>query len=73
MRTHFHYHPSFYHLHVHVTHSNQESPSLKVERSHMLDAVIENIGMVEDYYQKVTLEFALRDGEPLYKHIKESG
>ena len=46
---------------------------MKVERSHMLDAVIENIGMVGDYYQKVTLEFALRDGEPLYKHIKESG
>ncbi len=39
----------------------------------MTDAVIETIGMVDDYYQKVTLEFALRDGEPLYKHIKESG
>ena len=63
VRLHFHYHPQFYHLHIHVTHSNIEEASLRVERSHLLKTVIQNIKLVPDYYQKVDIEFCIRNGE----------
>ena len=58
LRMHFHYHPSFYHLHIHVTHSNMDGHSFRAERSHMLSTVIQNIELVPDYYKKATLEFS---------------
>jgi len=70
VRLHFHYHPQFYHLHIHVTHSNIEEASLRVERSHLLQTVMQNIKLVPDYYQKVDIEFSIRNGEPLWDYIK---
>lgn len=69
LRLHFHYHPSFYHLHIHVTHSNMEGHSLRAERSVLLESVIQNIEFVPDYYQKATLEFCLRTMDPMYKFL----
>lgn len=51
-----HYHPSFYHLHVHIETTRQESPSIYIGRAHFLDDVIQNIQMNPKYYQSVVLK-----------------
>ena len=59
IRVFIHYQPSFYHLHVHFTHVKGEHNGFQCERAHMLTHVIENIRLVPDYYQRVTLEYPL--------------
>ena len=69
IRLHFHYHPTYYHLHIHITHSNNQEASVRVERSHLLQTVIQNIKLVPDYYQRANLEFSVKSGEPLYTYF----
>lgn len=55
VRMYFHYPPTFYRLHIHVMHLQLESLSCRVERSHDLWAVIQNLRFKPDYYQCATL------------------
>jgi len=52
----FHYHPTFYHLHIHFAHVEM---TLKMGgyccRGVLLEDVITNIEMDSNYYQKVTM------------------
>lgn len=57
IRVFIHYLPSFYHLHVHFTHIKNEGYGFQCERAHLLSTVIENIKLIPDYYQKITLEY----------------
>ena len=65
LRVFIHYQPSFYHVHVHFTHIMNEHHGFQCERSHLLATVIQNIHLMNDYYQKVTLHFPLSDASKL--------
>jgi m7GpppX diphosphatase len=66
LRIFFHYHPQFYHLHVHFTRLENEI-GCQVERGHLLIDVIQNLEMDDEYYQKRTLTYKLRTNEKLYQ------
>jgi m7GpppX diphosphatase len=51
----FHYPPTFYQLHIHITSLSLESLSCRVERCHDLGLVIQNLSLSGDYYRNVTL------------------
>lgn len=55
LRAYFHYHPSFWHLHIHFN-LIQNSDLATIDRSHSLRSVIENLKVMSNYYQTVPLE-----------------
>ncbi|OTF83648.1 scavenger mRNA-decapping enzyme DcpS-like protein [Euroglyphus maynei] len=65
LRVFIHYQPSFYHVHVHFTHLLNEQRGFQCERAHLLSTVIQNIRLMNDYYQRVTLHFPLSDASML--------
>lgn len=68
LRLYFHYQPTYYHLHVHVTHiDNQE---LTTDQNHiLLDSVIENVTLMADYYTKATLHYSLKKSHLLAEKL----
>lgn len=70
LRIYVHYQPSFYHLHVHFTYLKHDPPGIHCEKSHLLTTIIENIELVPDYYQKVTLSCVLSETDKLYAKLK---
>ena len=70
LRIFFHYHPQFYHLHVHFTRLENEI-GCQVERGHLLSDVIQNLELDDEYYAKRTLVYKLRSNETLYKLIEQ--
>ncbi|XP_023936869.2 m7GpppX diphosphatase [Bicyclus anynana] len=73
LRIYLHYQPSFYHLHIHFTYLKHEAPGIYAEKSHLLDAVIDNIEMMNDYYQKATLPFTIREMDTLFNVYETNG
>ncbi|KAF9102074.1 hypothetical protein BGX29_004963 [Mortierella sp. GBA35] len=66
-----HYHPSYYHFHVHVTHVSAQVPGSTVGQSHPLDTIIDNIENIDpDYYRKASIRFALGINHPVYTLIQ---
>jgi m7GpppX diphosphatase len=51
----FHYPPTFYQLHVHVTNLRCQAANALVERAHLLQNVINNLEVDSNYYCKVSL------------------
>ncbi|PAA70550.1 hypothetical protein BOX15_Mlig029688g1 [Macrostomum lignano] len=70
-RVFLHYQPSFYHLHAHFTHVSADWPGQQAERAHLVTEIINNIRLMPDYYQKATLTFPVKEGEPLYDAYKD--
>lgn len=70
LRIYLHYQPTFYHLHVHFTYLKHDPPGIHCEKSHLLTTVIENLELVPDYYQKVTLSCVLVETDKLYAKLK---
>jgi len=66
LRLFFHYPPSHYHLHIHVTSTNV-SAGCQTERAILVQDVIENIKMRADFYQSRTLPLSLHQGQKLHK------
>ncbi|KAI8065436.1 HIT-like domain-containing protein [Gongronella butleri] len=63
----FHYQPSYYHLHMHITAlSLQDPPGASVGHAHLLDTVLYHLENIPDYYQNATLPFVVGDQHPLY-------
>ncbi|PSN57773.1 m7GpppX diphosphatase [Blattella germanica] len=73
LRIYLHYQPSFYHLHVHFTYLKYDAPGIYTEKSHLLSTVIENIELVSDYYQKVSLPFVVKESDNLFVKYEEKG
>lgn len=73
LRIYLHYQPSFYHLHVHFTYLRHEAPGITTERAHLLSTVINNIELIPDYYQKVTIPYVVRQNDNLFKKFEEKG
>jgi len=71
LRMYFHYQPTFYHLHVHVTHVDYVPPGrgVHVGKAILLDDVISNITNFPGYYQKANLSFMLGEQEELFSHF----
>lgn len=71
LRSYVHYHPSFYHFHVHfrmVDPSDYESS----DRDNLLSTIINNISLQKDYYQKSTLTYPLSKNTALYQKLKSA-
>jgi m7GpppX diphosphatase len=60
-------------LHVHFTYLNFEAPGIYAEKSHILSGVINNIELMPDYYQKVTLPFVVKETENLFVEYEKRG
>ena len=73
VRVYFHYAPSYYHLHVHFTHLNYETPGAVVGKAHLLTDVIDNLRIMSDFYQRKTLACILRENDDLYETYRKSG
>jgi len=72
IRAYFHYQPSYYHLHIHFTSLKYEAPGTYCGKAHLLSTIIDNIKIMPDYYQKVTIAFYIGEFQGLYRAIKES-
>ncbi|KAI9479249.1 hypothetical protein LPJ55_002741 [Coemansia sp. RSA 990] len=71
LRLYIHYQPSYYHLHVHITNVDLEGRGIAADRAHLLDTVISNIEDISaDYYQRVTLAYALGSDTELWSHLQ---
>uniref|UniRef100_A0A1B0GEB2 m7GpppX diphosphatase n=1 Tax=Glossina morsitans morsitans TaxID=37546 RepID=A0A1B0GEB2_GLOMM len=70
LRMYLHYQPSFYHLHIHINPIRNDAPGIWCEKSHMLDTVINNLELIENYYQKATLPFVLHEGNELLEQYE---
>lgn len=73
IRAYFHYLPSYYHLHVHITAVNFDAPGRHVGRAHLLSTVINNIELMSDFYQRATLSYFIRDIDSLVQYYRKSG
>ncbi|XP_074646587.1 m7GpppX diphosphatase-like [Tubulanus polymorphus] len=73
LRMYFHYQPSYYHLHIHVTHLKYDAPGSNITKAHLLDDIISNIQLKSDYYQTQALMFTARDNDPLFVKYKQAG
>ena len=72
VRVYLHYQPSYYHLHVHFTHINYTAPKTLVGEAHLLQEVIDNIQLANDYYQKKTISFCVKESSTLWREFVES-
>mmetsp|Transcript_26015 Transcript_26015/g.42675 ORF Transcript_26015/g.42675 Transcript_26015/m.42675 type:complete len:220 (-) Transcript_26015:2234-2893(-) len=72
IRAFFHYHPSYYHLHVHFVHSSMNTLNCSAGKAHLLEDVIENIEMKSDYYQEKTLVHFIPQSHDLYPLLTAS-
>lgn len=74
LRIFIHYHPSYYHFHIHVV--NIKHPGLgdgiSVGRAILLDDVIENLKLLQDYYSKKTIGYLLGENHGLWPILKSS-
>ena len=70
LRIFVHYHPQFYHFHVHFTRLENEV-GCQVERGHLLTDLIQNLQWRSDYYQQRTLTYKLPVTDQLYAKMEE--
>nr|XP_022910498.1 m7GpppX diphosphatase [Onthophagus taurus] len=73
LRIYLHYQPSYYHLHIHFSYLRHEAPGILAERAHLLANVINNIELLPDYYQRVTLPYTIRETDDIFKAFEQSG
>ncbi|CAM9658818.1 unnamed protein product [Discosporangium mesarthrocarpum] len=70
IRVFFHYHPQFYHLHIHFSRLNNPHGVL-VEHARLLLDVVQNLESDDLYYQKRTIQYRIRSTDPLLMKMKE--
>jgi hypothetical protein len=69
----FHYHPSYYQLHLHVCITEHPALETKLLRHYQLDTVINKLKTEPDYWKNATLKFELLTGTKLFNLLKEKG
>lgn len=67
----FHYHPSYYQLHLHICVTEHEALETKYMRHYYLDNIIEKLESDSAYWKKSTLKFELLSNTKLFKLLKE--
>ncbi len=68
----FHYHPSYYQLHLHVTIVGHPLIENKLYRHYFLDDIIKKIQSDSTYWANCDIRFELMSCNKLYKLLKES-
>lgn len=71
LRLFVHYHPTFYHFHVHflaVDPSNYQA----TDRDHLLNTIISNLTLNGDYYKKATMTHPLSLESDLFQELKKA-
>ena len=63
----FHYHPSYYHLHLHVCTIDHTVLETKYYRNYLLDDVISYLEINSDYWKDASLKFELLSTSKLFK------
>lgn len=71
LRTFIHYHPSFYHLHIHIAHSAIATGTSVAGKAFLLEDVIENLRMDGNYYKNRSFCCYLPENHDIYKLITE--
>lgn len=66
-----HYHPTFYHFHIHVN-IITNSQGWDAGRCHMLDNIISNLKITPNYYQLCTLNFETSLNSLFLKHVENN-
>lgn len=71
IKAYLHYPPSFYYLHVHYTSVNDpnNTSSSAINRAFDLNEIIENIKLMNDYYQKVSIDHTVQVNSKLYNAL----
>lgn len=46
---------------------------INVEKAHLLTTIINNIEMQNNYYQKASLDFVVKESDPLFDRFEEKG
>jgi len=75
VKLYFHYQPSYYQLHLHIVHADNEinyKSMLLGKDCHFLDTVINNMEIAIDYYQRCNMVYYLTDSSELYRRIKKA-
>lgn len=67
----FHYHPSYYQLHLHVCIVGHNLIETKIYRHYLLDDIIEKLELDTNYWANSTLKFELMSCSKLFKLLKE--
>lgn len=70
IRVFVHYHPQFYHFHVHFTRLYNEVGST-VERGHLVSDIVQNLRMDSDFYSKRTITYKMKVSSPLYLLLQQ--
>jgi hypothetical protein len=66
----FHYHPSYYQLHLHVCINDNPDLIVLSNRHYFLSKIIKKLNKQSDYWHKKTLKFELLSGTKLYRLLK---
>jgi m7GpppX diphosphatase len=69
LRIYVHYQPSYYHMHVHFTHLTFMAPGAHVGKAHLLDDIIDNVGLMSDFYARKTMTYVLHKNEALCEKL----
>ncbi|KAK6632409.1 hypothetical protein RUM44_007451 [Polyplax serrata] len=73
LRIYVHYQPSFYHFHVHFTNLQHSPPGCGTDRAHLLSTVINNLELMNNYYQMSNLNFTIRENDKLFDRYESYG
>lgn len=46
---------------------------INVEKAHLLTTIINNIEMKNDYYQKASLHYVIKESDPLFNILEKAG
>lgn len=68
----FHYHPSYYHMHLHICIIDHHVLETKYHRNYLLDTVIQLLELNYDYWKNATLKFELLSTSKLYRILEHN-
>lgn len=58
---------------MHFTYLRHEAPGITTERAHLLSTVINNLELIPDYYQRITIPYVVRQNDNLFTKFEEKG
>lgn len=75
LRLFVHYHPSYYHFHIHVVNvsHNGLGDGINVGKAILLDDVIGNLDLLSDYYSRKSIAYVIGENHGLWSIFKENG
>ena len=73
LRIYLHYHPSYYHLHVHYSSLGYDAPGINCGKAHLLSAVIKNIEKQSNHYARATLPFYVIKSTKMFRALEQAG